>query len=83
MGMSGNFHLQKPDSKHVHIELQTDAGNLYYEDPRRFGFFDGINKGQINKHLDKKGPDALLECPCAEARADAGFHDGFRPQVSG
>lgn len=66
LGMSGNFHRSPVDSKHMHVELHTKAGSLFYTDPRRFGFFDAAPAGKPNPHLAGKGPDALLDCPDGE-----------------
>lgn len=38
LGMSGRFRMNAESLKHDHIIIETDANQLIYNDPRRFGF---------------------------------------------
>ena len=60
LGMSGTFrfHIQAPEpSRHDHIDLQTEAGVLRYNDPRRFGamLWHPLEQGPVHQHLLLRG----------------------------
>lgn len=65
LGMTGGFRLT-PGS-HTRVTLTTDAGELYFQDPRRFGFFAVLRPGEYAAYptLARMGPEPL----------DAGFSE--------
>lgn len=66
LGMSGRIRIEtgnppEPD-KHDHIEFLTDSRHcIRFGDPRRFGFVDLIEQGQVDSYpsLAKLGPEPL------------------------
>jgi formamidopyrimidine-DNA glycosylase len=68
LGMSGRMTIfEKADTlpapgPHDHVVFETDAGaTIIYTDPRRFGFMDLVNPGELDSHkmLSKLGPEPL------------------------
>ncbi len=65
LGMTGHWRIQADDSivkKHDHIQMFFSSGQvLIYNDPRRFGFFDGFRNISTHKLLKDIGPEPLSE----------------------
>jgi len=66
LGMSGSFRIYEAPApelaKHDHVILTTDQGvEIRYNDPRRFGFMDLAEAGQLASHgmLKDIGPEPL------------------------
>ncbi|HER27545.1 MAG TPA: bifunctional DNA-formamidopyrimidine glycosylase/DNA-(apurinic or apyrimidinic site) lyase [Rhodospirillales bacterium] len=66
LGMSGSYRIHQGDKppleKHEHIILLTDEGTeIRYNDPRRFGFMDLVDGGQLADYpmLKNMGPEPL------------------------
>jgi len=66
LGMSGSFRIYEASApelaKHDHVILTTDQGvEIRYNDPRRFGFMDLVEAGQLASHgmLKDIGPEPL------------------------
>ncbi len=80
LGMSGSFRIYEneqeapPPAKHDHVIIRTDAGaEIRYHDPRRFGFMDLADDGELAGHalLKDLGPEPLGEEFEVETLADA------------
>ena len=80
LGMSGSYRIYEdskqmpPPATHDHIIIRTDAGaEIRYHDPRRFGFMDLANAGELESHalLKDIGPEPLSDDFDAEALAAA------------
>ncbi len=65
LGMTGHWRIEKGNSevrKHDHIQMIfTNGFSLIYNDPRRFGFFDGFKKISDHPLLKNIGPEPLEE----------------------
>lgn len=71
LGMSGSFRIYDnikdkapPPAAHDHVILKTDAGaEIRYHDPRRFGFMDLAEAGEVAGHamLRDLGPEPLSD----------------------
>ncbi len=66
LGMSGRIriyeHAPPPEEPHDHVILETDAGaTIRFNDPRRFGFLDLVETGDMasNRFLAGLGPEPL------------------------
>tara|TARA_B100001964_G_scaffold208512_1_gene241172 strand:- start:329 stop:1171 length:843 start_codon:yes stop_codon:yes gene_type:complete len=66
LGMSGCFRIHEnhvpPLEKHDHVILSTDQGvEIRFNDPRRFGFMDLVEAGELKTHplLKDIGPEPL------------------------
>jgi formamidopyrimidine-DNA glycosylase len=64
LGMTGHWRIETQPvgsrQKHDHIQLDFEKGlSLIYNDPRRFGFFDGFKKVQEHPLLKNIGPEPL------------------------
>ena len=57
LGMAG--HWRKEKTKHTLFKMKTSVGNFYFDDARRFGKFDLLNREQALEKLDSLGPDVL------------------------
>lgn len=60
-GMEGSW-CTNPDNKHIILEIEISAEHktskkIYFQDSRRFGTFLLLTQDQLNKELDKIGPD--------------------------
>ncbi|MEZ8825318.1 bifunctional DNA-formamidopyrimidine glycosylase/DNA-(apurinic or apyrimidinic site) lyase [Vibrio amylolyticus] len=65
LGMSGSLRVLDADfepSKHDHVDLKLTNGKvLRYNDPRRFGCWLWVNKGESHKVLENIGPEPLMD----------------------
>lgn len=61
LGMTGGFRLEK--GPHTRVTLRTDAGALYFNDPRRFGRLAVVPAGEYRgmPTLAAMGPEPLSE----------------------
>ena len=59
LGMTGGFRLE--GGKHTRVTLRTDAGDLYFDDPRRFGKMAVVRPGEYAgmPTLAAMGPEPL------------------------
>jgi len=60
LGMTGAF---APRSKHSALKFKFDNGNVYFNDPRRFGTFRIFNENELNTKLNSLGWDMLQQEP--------------------
>lgn len=58
LGMTGAF---GPKSKHSALDFKFDNGNIFFNDPRRFGTFRIFNQRELNEKLNSLGWDILQE----------------------
>lgn len=65
LGMTGNWRIENADfeqRKHDHVQIHFSTGlTLIYNDPRRFGFFDGYADSMKHPLLKDIGPEPLDE----------------------
>jgi len=64
LGMTGSWRLLNEPRKHDHIHIQLGSGRtLVYNDPRRFGMFDVLDKKdwQLDRRLAQLGRDPVLD----------------------
>ncbi|GGK86420.1 DNA-formamidopyrimidine glycosylase [Deinococcus radiotolerans] len=61
LGMTGGFRLES--GKHTRVTLRTDAGDLYFDDPRRFGKMAVVRPGEYAgmPTLAAMGPEPLSD----------------------
>ncbi len=60
IGIKLNYaHLVDHDGKHSNIQFETSKGNFYMEDLRNFGTLTILNDEELNKTLQKIGPDLI------------------------
>jgi formamidopyrimidine-DNA glycosylase len=60
VGIKLNYaHLVDHDGKHSNIQFETSKGSFYIEDLRNFGTITILNNEELNKTLQKIGPDLI------------------------
>ncbi|WP_221088407.1 DNA-formamidopyrimidine glycosylase [Deinococcus aquaedulcis] len=61
LGMTGGFRLEQ--GQHTRVTLRTDGGDLYFDDPRRFGKMAVVPAGEYAGHptLLAMGPEPLSD----------------------
>jgi formamidopyrimidine-DNA glycosylase len=73
LGMSGRWRFEpaaSPPDRHVHVRLALEGGGeLWFEDPRRFGLLRLVRTGELarDRALRALGPDPIAEPPRGEA----------------
>lgn len=76
LGMTGSWRLENNPQKHDHVRIYLNSGRtLTYNDPRRFGMFDILDKKTLSedKRLAHLGLDPIL---------DTDFNGAFLFQVT-
>lgn len=62
LGIKLNYgHLVEIDGKQSHVKFITDKGDFYIEDLRNFCTLNVLNQDDLNKILDRIGPDLVNE----------------------
>ncbi len=52
LGMTGSWRIENESKKHDHVRLKLKSNRvLTYHDPRRFGFFEVVNKNDLENHF--------------------------------
>ena len=74
LGMSGRWlFMKRPPAKlppHVHARIAfTQSGELWFQDPRRFGLLELVNTGAVSRSpgLSQLGPDPIASPPTGES----------------